>query len=97
MKQISSFHYFISHIVVFSCIFHKQGSSDKFSCKKVFKIVFKSVRKHYFIEQISRTNYHRNLIDPLLEGRKFPPYCSYTLEIVVTPPSLLIVSFLQFP
>ena len=31
----------------------------------------------YFIEQISRTNYHGNLIDTPLESRKLSSYCGY--------------------
>ena len=33
--------------------------------------------EYYFIEQISRTNYHGNLIETPLESRKLSPYCGY--------------------
>ena len=89
---MSSFHYFISHIVVFTWIFHEQRSGNKFSSKKR-KYGTVAFHKYYFIEEISRTTYHRNLIDPLLKSRKFPPYCGYNLQIMITTPSLITACF----
>ena len=45
--------------------------------------------EYYFIEQISRTNYHGNLIETPLESRKLSPYCGYIWQIIITTPSLI--------
>ena len=52
--------------------------------------------EYYFIEQISWTTYHRNLIDISLESGKFPPYCDYILQIAITTPLLITAYLLPF-
>ena len=67
-----------------------------FLAKKCRKCVTVASYEYYFIEQILWTTYHRKLIDPLLESRKFPTYCYYILQIAITTPLLIIAYLLQF-
>ena len=50
-------------------------------CSKYNNVAF---YEYYFIGKISRTTYHRNVIDPSLESRKFPPYCGYVLKTIIS-------------
>ena len=91
----NKYHLFIISLVtlVFTCIFDKQQNGHNFFTKKCLKCGTVASYIYFFIEQISRTTYHRNLIDPYLENRKFPTYCDYILQIVITTPSLVTASF----
>ena len=56
---------------MFTCIFHKKRSADKFSCKKkCSKCGTVASCEYYFVEQIARTTYHRNMIDPRYKVEK---------------------------
>ena len=92
--------------IVFS-LFHQPHSSQQcllafstnniavigFLPKKCSKCCTVASYEYYFTKQISRTIYHRNLIDPWLESRKFPPYCGYILQIIITTSLLITACF----
>ena len=81
---------------MFTSIFHKKPAVISFLAKKCSKCYTVASNEYYFIGEISWTTYYRNLIDPLLESIKFPPYCDYILQISITTQLLITACLLQF-
>ena len=76
-------------------MFHKNIAVISFLAKICSKCGTVASNEYYFIREISWTTY-RNLIDPSLESRKFPPYCDYVFQISITTQLLITAYLLEF-